>query len=697
MAVPLLGLSLQAQVYYVAVGGSNNLSTNINAPGNIAFAFANAPSGSTVYVKAGNYGAVNLVVGNPNTTFIGYKSAIGDLSESNLPDSLNTFLKQVNAFENNYPVINKNRASGGSGIQCYKSRVTLKNFFVKNFQIGFDLAGRNIKVENFIVQSIGNINSSYNGVGLVLFGDSSQVKNGFVLNAAAEGVSIKGSYNQVKNVKVFANENENFAPTNYYFILVSNSSTGLCQYNLLEDCYAERVGNLSHPGHGICVVGDYIHRVCSTASNGTPYYCFNRNLVNRTIQHNKIRNCKTKNIFEMILLRGTYTRENEFINVESEGGVIHVTMGSRNNKFINCKVHNAPSGIQYSASTYGEVTDSLVLHDGQGSYPWDTLYTSKDNQFINCLFSNVDHGICLSSYFEFEHPTTLVPIKNRLTRKIIQGEKIINCTFIANAQAASGSFFQAMRGNRDNLILNSIIYGFKHFETRYSPQTMTESHIARHSLIPTNFTFEHCNFFNNGSWQAKVPENGSYAPIPHAHTITAGINDQVGGVFIHCNALDPCFVDPAKSDYDILGHAGCGAYQRGRSLQEMVDLGYGFIDFDIANRKRPCKEIYDIGAYEFQDCFVGLSDEGRDASDKLAKLYPNPSSGNFVVKLSGVDNLQFVYISIYDRFGREVTRQKLTSATSEINCPSVASGMYFYQLMHGSAKLSSGKLCIQRD
>ena len=81
-----------ATVYYVATNGSNVNPGTQALPWSITYAFSTAASGDTVYIKAGNYGAVNLVVQNGNTAFIGYTNNPGDLSWINQPDSLDTNL-----------------------------------------------------------------------------------------------------------------------------------------------------------------------------------------------------------------------------------------------------------------------------------------------------------------------------------------------------------------------------------------------------------------------------------------------------------------------------------------------------------------------------------------------------------------------------------------------------------------------------
>jgi hypothetical protein len=61
----------ESTTYYVGSAGSNLLSTDAMSPGSLAFAVANAPSGSTVILQAGKYDASpnGFLVSSPNVTF----------------------------------------------------------------------------------------------------------------------------------------------------------------------------------------------------------------------------------------------------------------------------------------------------------------------------------------------------------------------------------------------------------------------------------------------------------------------------------------------------------------------------------------------------------------------------------------------------------------------------------------------------
>jgi len=122
------------QIYYVAVSGEGNLtlSENIEEPGDIEYAFSNAPKNSTVYVKKGMYGELNLIVSNDSTTFIGYKDNPNDISSSDMPNSMDTYdhSKLIECF----PTIEKNQASGGTGIKVNGNAIRIENFYISKYK-----------------------------------------------------------------------------------------------------------------------------------------------------------------------------------------------------------------------------------------------------------------------------------------------------------------------------------------------------------------------------------------------------------------------------------------------------------------------------------------------------------------------------------------------------------------------------------
>ncbi|MCC7301863.1 MAG: T9SS type A sorting domain-containing protein [Bacteroidia bacterium] len=667
-----------AQTYYVAPGGSMSLSTSIVTPGDITFAFANAPSSSTVYMKAGNYGAVNLVVGNDSTTFIGYTQTPGDLDASDMPDSLPNYLTGNYALT--FPTIDKNdKANGGVAITAYQNKVHISGIYIRNYYMAISQAGLYAHFENIIMDGFGDNSLSYSGFGLTCFGSNNLVEECFLLNAAAEGFTIKGNNNIVRHSQCYANDNTGYASTDYYFILTFNSGYGIGRDNLIEDCFAERVGNLNHGGHGFCTVGFYIHQACS------PGYCYDPGYRYDSVIYNTTRNCSTRNIREVVLLRGTNTCYNQFINVRGlGGGALTPTWGCKYNDFINCVVNNSDAGVHYAASTFGDTTDQNVSYNAQNAYPWELNVCAEGNRFFNCLFNQVRYGIIHNSYSEqinLQDSTFM----DRTRRKIVKSNQYVNCTFIAMDTSVISAMFYAMRGDTLNRMINCAIYGFDNFETRYFSYSTTPIVLNYHGIVPTKYIYDHCNFYNN-SFNGQVISNGYIPPQPYGYV--PGINNSLAGTFIDCNTLDPGFINPATQNFHLSPIPFSGTIDKGRSNTDMQNMGYGFLNFDLDSLTRPCSTWYDIGAYEYF-CNMGETELSGSTNDIL--IYPNPCSGKF--QLLNTSSPQ-VKITLFTSDGRQVMHT-IYFKGGTVFLADIPNGIYFCRIVEADGGTIFKPLLVQ--
>ncbi len=594
-----------ASEYYVAIGGSQQLSTDINNPGDIVYAFANAPAGATVHVKAGNYGAVNLAVGNSNTTFLGYQISPGDSYSTKKPKDLADYEAKLSGYASSFPVLDKqDRVTGGAGIVASsKSCVTIKNFLIRNYRTGVSLVGQNNKMENVLGDGFGNVDNSYNGNGFVVYGDNNEVIGCFLLNAAAEGYTVKGNGNLIEYSQAWCNDSiSQYGATDYYMLFSTSGSTRTGNYNTMRNCHIERVGNLPHGGHGYCLAGWYIHKPCATGGG----YCYDSKYENDELSYNTIENCTSTNVAELVLLRGVNTKHNEMKNlVSNSNGTLNVTWGASYNNFTNCKVKNTGyrksptsssiyfrAGVSFFATPWGDTTDMNVPYAAQSAYPWQQDYTAIGNRFYNCLFENVAAGLLLSSYSEFRDPDGNVV--DRVNRKIIKDNAFVNCTFVGR-DTTDDCLYYAMRGTEGNQMINCSFSGFETYESRYFPTNNTQPVYEVHGVIPTFNTYNHCNFYNN-AFDSQILANGV---LPAAQGVQVnGFNNTVAGTFIDCNVLDPGFVDPANRDFRLQNCASCGTVDLGIDRAEMIALGHSNLTFDLDNIQRPQGAAYDIGAYE---------------------------------------------------------------------------------------------------
>jgi len=607
---------VRAGVFYVSTSGlPGNLGT-MAQPWTITYAFQNAQPNDTVWIKAGNYNSVNLSISHPQTTFIGYTSVPGDLTPSSIPDSLNTFLQ--NSYDAIFPTIDGgNRAAAGIGIDFVSSNrinIVLKNFQIRNYQIGLSIVGKANWIENIIAYNFGDVNVFYSGTAISTYGNKNTIRNVFVLNGAAEGINIKGDSNLVVSSKVYCNDTISpHGDTDYYIYITANSGTKQGKYNRIEDCYIERISkylpHLGHGGHGLCLTISYNHKPCISGSG----YCYDSTQKDFVVENNIIRNCVTKNIFESVMLRGDGVRYNLIEGVTSLSyGSLNIQNSCRYNTFNRCHIKNSyyykyPTsssiyrfpGIDFRASYYGDSSAQNVPSLETNSYPWEVEFSAYHNTFLNCIFENVASGILFDSYAEYSYPS-YHPLAgqavDRVNRKRIVGNSFINCNFIAMKTDTitmdpvnRPTFMLSMRGTGNNFFSNCIIQGFHNFEGRSFALNTGVTVAQFHGIIPTMHTYSNCVFFGNG-FDNQIPNTGVLSPVGNP-PLVAGVNNTVGGNFSQCLIADPLFVDYLQKDYHLSPNSPC------------IDNGMAtLVVDDYDGNQRPCGVRHDIGAYEYPIC-----------------------------------------------------------------------------------------------
>ncbi|HLG04424.1 MAG TPA: T9SS type A sorting domain-containing protein [Bacteroidia bacterium] len=97
------------------------------------------------------------------------------------------------------------------------------------------------------------------------------------------------------------------------------------------------------------------------------------------------------------------------------------------------------------------------------------------------------------------------------------------------------------------------------------------------------------------------------------------------------------------------------------------------------------------GAVVLDGCTVGVS----EPEDQFQlEVYPNPFSQTTTFQFSDILPLPDEII-ILDALGREVKRQKVFSAQTEVNRNGLADGLYFYHILRAGALSTTGKLLIR--
>ena len=621
-----------AQVYYVAPNGAAILSTDINNPGSLVYAVQNATAGDTVWVKAGNYGDINLIFnnsGNPFNpiVFIGYKNVINDIDSTDVPVNIWDYLTGNYGGSNpDFPTIDGvDRATAGLAMQLYNvSHITIKNFHILNYNHGISTwAGQYLHFENIICAYLGDPNAYYNGTAIGLISTSySSVRNAFVYNAAAEGIKVMASsagparFNLLYRCHVYCDDTSAPQPyptgpgTDYYFALGS-SGVHNTEYNQIIDCYAERVGNVVHHGHGFAVL--------NWGNGGKTRY-------------NTFRNCTTRAIRGLFVLRGQDTKYNHFEACSSyagEGapGSIGITC-ARYNTFDKIKTHIYADDVWWYYYNY-----SVKFYKDTVYSPGNDL-TAIGNIFTNCLFQSPG-GIGFGYYMS---GTGNYPADSN---------SFTNCTFVnPDTFATNNSFILSQRLNTNTSFVNCIISGYANY-------------MDSQSTHASPITYENCCFHNNGFNENNMPDA----------TILASIWQ------------DPEFEDFSNLDFRLQATSPCIDTGKEVSLTD---------DFD--GNPRPCNDIYDIGAFEFQDNCNTTGTVSSSIKNHNVNIYPNPAQNEFHVQSDEI----ILNIRLIDISGKIMKETPVNDFLEVIYTSGLKSGVYILQIQTVN-RLISKRIIVMKD
>lgn len=358
--------------YYVSTNGNSyNNGTTPSTPWSLAHAFNVAKAGDIVYVKAGNYGNLQLRTNNAGNgdspiKFIGYTNTPGDVVSNN--GSTFNYGESLNAGK--MPLLQSYNAQG-TAITLHDRNIHIENFQITGYEIGIQTINlaTNATLKNVIVTNVGNQSSagSYTGVGLKIESNNALLENCFVLNAGAEAITLSDSdFSRVNYCKVYANNNGN--PTDYYFLL-----TGGTNNTVVENSLAERENYLSHPGHGFDMK--------DLAENNTFRNCTakrtNFELNFSGVRYNTIIDC---NIY------GTNTSSSNW------EAVMAVFNGANNNLIKNMYIQDT-----WAAIYWGDYNDGYVGPGGDR----DEVSLGYDNTFEGIVVQNTNRFLNIGGGNQF--------------------------------------------------------------------------------------------------------------------------------------------------------------------------------------------------------------------------------------------------------------------------------------------------------
>ncbi len=234
-------------------------------------------------------------------------------------------------------------------------------------------------------------------------------------------------------------------------------------------------------------------------------------------ENNLFENCTVKNMIAgCFSVRWSGVKNNEFRYCTALGGVsddvsaFMIRDGASNNTFNSCVSAGCQAGVRFILT--GEDAD----------------YCGESNTFYNCIIRNAHWAVDLNQYAYNSAPAD----NNALVNCVIDG-----ADYLINSQ----------RPNSGNQFKNCIITNVSNLAT---------------GDYEANFTYQYCDFYNNG------------------FTAPAG----TGNI-----AANPLFVDATSADYHLTAQSPC--------IDAGTADGAPATDFD--GTPRPQGNGVDIGAYEY--------------------------------------------------------------------------------------------------
>ncbi len=356
-----------APVFYVATQGNDSNPGTLALPwrtiNHAVKATNGAPAGATVYVKAGNYGAENVVFERDGISLIGYTHTPGDQPPILANASINpgNGTPSFPAFKaTEMPLLDGGNRAHGIGIDITGRRhITLRNVNIMRFSRGV-IAGKAgdrhfieaHRLDNVNVSSIGDTSEDYDGDALgfgslsTVFSNGNVVRNSLIINAAAEGLNFVGNDNLADNVRVYCTDDRGPASTDYYIMVMGS-------YNEIRNSYIWRKPGSDHSGHGYSVK-DNRDQLAGGPPIDASYNLFENNVAVNMGEGFVVRHRGAKyNIFRRNIAYGPFDGQAESCN---GGNGITIRDGASYNTFINTQMINTCDSISMGESEEDEAS-----------------------------------------------------------------------------------------------------------------------------------------------------------------------------------------------------------------------------------------------------------------------------------------------------------------------------------------------------
>jgi hypothetical protein len=403
---------------YVEFGASGT-GTTIGDPMNIVTAFTNAVAGQTVYIKAGDYGNVNLVVGASGTItspikFIGYKTSINDIITNYytpLTDNWSTA---------EMPTITGLSADSNTGIYAYaKNNIIFKNIQVANLSRGVHLTrGINNILDKVNIKGIGSGTTGGFGIELATLYSGNyhipsmhRITNSNIKNCSDKNVELYSSFSLIRDCVSYCDQGTTGSlSTDYYFNIAGDNNI---------------------------IINNYTERINSTINHGGYAYCIKESDIGNLLEYNLIKDNVSKNIFRALLARNAGCGYNVFKNNSSYG-----VSGVGDNGYGGISIFG---GAHHNIFEYNIVKDVSLFIE---------IYNNIESDRPN---KNADYNIIRNNIFNTAYNGIKIDNEDGTYQQTFRYNEISNNTFY-NINAFFLKAFDALTTVLDNTFVNNIVH-----------------------------------------------------------------------------------------------------------------------------------------------------------------------------------------------------------------------------------------------
>lgn len=392
--------STYANTRWVAVTGSDASDglTEGTAWRTINKGVGSSPSNCMVNVKAGDYGAETILYDYNDTNgssgnrkkIRGYKVTAGDIT------SMYYAYGDGVLDSSEMPLLDGGDRTSGACFNIQKrDYTTFENIQITNYAEGIKAGGTTpgasyLHFNRILIKEIGSTTVATLGSGFSLIstdGSTNRIENSIVINCTGVNIRTYNDFNLINNCKSYADDNStgDISSTDYYISIYSGSN------NIVKDSHAERVGNLSHTGHGIG-----FKAVSVTTEYNLAFDCTVQGIKGGfEFRHSDCQNNVARNI--------TFTNGGNSIT-----GAIQFSQGTSNNIAEKCYINGTSEAIRFydtageegnqSGGNYNtvknciikDVTDVIVATDDSGNGLVNTNNKIYNNTIYNAtyLFNN---------------------------------------------------------------------------------------------------------------------------------------------------------------------------------------------------------------------------------------------------------------------------------------------------------------------